>query len=388
MRITSGLAPAAARRGPGERWVRGLAVTSLAFLCYPALDAAGGPVVAARVAPAALLTVLVVAVYLWACWHRGSAPRQLSPALAFMVVLGVAVPAAWGVNWLGLLLFGAIGCALALPLLPGLVTTACLAVVTVAEGMAIGARGNVVLSLGLVTVLAGLAAAGFVVLTDTVAALRSARAQIARLAAADERLRLARDLHDAVKQHLFVASMELGAATAVLGTSTAQCRAHLGQAGQAVTTAQAELAGLISQMRPDRPAGADLATALRRHLNTWPARHRIGVELSLSGATSCSPLVDDAFLRAAQEALTNVARHSAASTVRVVLAIGDDPAAAELRISDNGTGMRPGSTGGHGLAIMRERLEAVGGTALIHSSPGNGTQVVLRWPSGTDGGRD
>ncbi|MGH9101466.1 MAG: ATP-binding protein, partial [Acidimicrobiales bacterium] len=85
-----------------------------------------------------------------------------------------------------------------------------------------------------------------------------------------------------------------------------------------------------------------------------------------------------------QEALTNVARHARASTVRVELAHGRD--VATLTIADDGDGFTPTDASGHGLAIMGERLAAAGGTVAVRSTPGTGTEITLEWPASAERG--
>jgi signal transduction histidine kinase len=117
---------------------------------------------------------------------------------------------------------------------------------------------------------------------------------------------------------------------------------------------------------------------LRAFVHEWSERHGIPAELEASPAGPLPAPVSEAQLRAAQEALTNVARHAGAGAVRVSLA-GND-AGMELRVADEGKGFDPGRPGGgEGLAIMAERARAVGATVEVGSRPGAGTEVVARW---------
>jgi len=367
--------------GAGGPWLRRLALAALAFLVYPALDLAGGSVSVARAVPAGSATVVVVAAYVWVTWRPSRTARQTSTALAVMVILGVVVPAVWGPTWLGLLLYAAIAGAMCLAGPGGPATAVGLAATTAVVGAAIGAGSGLVLSLSLVTGLAGLAAFGYARLVQLNQALQAARAEAARLASAEERLRLARDLHDAVKQQLFVASMELGAARAVLGADAGRTAVHLDEAEAAIGQARGELAGMIDHMRPPA-AGFCLAAALRSHLTAWSARHLTAAQFSEWGSGCCPPQVNEALLRGAQEALTNVARHARAGTVRVELAYDGDEVT--LTVADNGDGFTPTDAAGHGLAIMSERLAAAGGTAAIRNTPDTGTKIILMWPASAE----
>lgn len=367
--------------------VRALALGVLVFLCYPALEMASGRMAAGPLVATSVSTVVVVGLYLWVVWHRRSPDRGARPAaLAAMVAAGVIVPAVWGPTWIGLLLFPAVAAAMTLPAAAGVLTSAGLAGLVAVEGAALGASGELLLSLGLVTVLSGLAAVGYLRLVETNDQLREARAEVARLAVSQERARMGRDLHDAVKQHLFVASMQLGTARAGLGTSPETAREHLDEAARALREAAAELSQVIQRTRPAEDEAAPMAAALRDCVATWSWRTGIHAEFSVEGTGKCPGEAAIAFARACQEALANVLRHAHATAVQVRLRAGEH--VAELRIADNGTGFDPSHRphGGHGLAIMRERLAGAGGAAEVHSAPGKGTEVLLRWPATPDQG--
>ena len=366
-------------------WPRGFALALLVFLVYPGLELARGGLTVPRAAPAAAVAAVVLGVYAGVCWRQPAPGRALWAVLAGMAVVAALVPLLWGPGWLGLLLYPAVAAGLLVPGTGGLAAVAGLSAAIAAIGFGAGAEGDAVLSISLVTLLAGLAAAGIARLIRLTRELRFARAQVARLAAADERLRLAAELHDAVKQHLFVASLELGASRAGLGAGIPA--SHLERAEQAVAEAKAGLAGLISGLRRAGPAGAggpDLGTALRSCLAAWQERHQITVRFCGPGSFRCPPEVQEAVLSAVQEALTNVARHARAATVAVTAESGDD--AVRVTVADDGTGFQPGrAPGGHGLSIMAERLARAGGRAAVTSAPGDGTTVTLSWPAGNTG---
>ncbi len=376
---------------PSEWSVRALAGGVLVFLAYPASELAGGGLAVATMAATSTATVVVVGVYLWVVWHRGSRPGRLWPPLGAMAVIAVVVPAVWGSTWTGLLLFPAIAAAVVLRRWFGAVSVVVLAGMLAGEGAALGADGGMLLSLSIVVVLGGLGVAGYLRLVETNALLRSARAEVARLAGAQERSRLGRDLHDAVKQELFVASMEIGTAEANITADPDAARADLAWAARAVSQAKAELSELIRQTRPapQAPATTDLAAILRPYLTQWSERHGIPVEVKVSVRAPLPGAAADALMRAVTEALTNVARHAQATRVRVSL--DGDSDGVEVRVADNGSGFdpRPGPAGGggHGLAIMAERLQAVDASAEVTSAPGEGTEVVLRWAGAQAGVR-
>jgi NarL family two-component system sensor histidine kinase LiaS len=298
---------------------------------------------------------------------------------AVAAVVAVAVPAIWGPIWLGLPLFSAVACASLLPGWVGAGSAVGLGGATVVVGVGVGAPGGEVLSVGLVVAVGGVAVSGIMRLVATGQALREAKAEVAALAAEGERLRLSRDLHDAVKQQLFVATMELGATRANLQAHPPQAADHLHRVEEAIAEARSELAALIGDMRPPATDPADLTATLRGLLDAWS--NRFGIPAHLTGDDAVAG--DEAVFRAVREALANVARHSQAARVEVT--VHHDRETVRVEVADDGCGFTPerttGGHGGHGLAIMREHLADVGGAVAVHSAPGAGTTVVLTWPS-------
>lgn len=368
------------QNGP-DRVIRALAAAMLVFLCYPALTLASGPVSPGPVAEMAGVTITVVVLYLWAVWHRHRPPLLTWPVLGAMVAAGVALPLAQGPDWTGLLLFPVVASAVTMRARAGVAVVLALVALLAGEGLALHADAGMVLSLSLVSALTGLGAAGCARLVEVNGELRVARTEIARLASAEERARLGRDLHDAVKQELFAASMELGITRQVLETDPDSARRHAEDAARAVETAKEQLATLISQTRNGESAGTALVEQLRGSLMDWSARCHLRSSFSAPESVACPVPVAAALVRAAREALTNVGRHARATAVTV--ALRTDHGGVELRITDDGIGIQPGLPGshGHGLDIMREQLSAVGACAEVHSSPGHGTELICRWPA-------
>ena len=196
------------------------------------------------------------------------------------------------------------------------------------------------------------------------------------LAALEERNRLARDLHDSVKQEIFATAMQVGAARALLEQNPEASKENLAEAEQLVRQAQQELTTLIRELRPAALEGKGLATALRDYVTDWSRQGHIAAEVRVAGDRPLPLPLEQALFRVAQEALANVARHSEATAAEVHL----DLKAAEvcLTISDNGRGFIAATMDNQGLGSlsMRERVEALGGRLEVKSKPGGGTQVM------------
>jgi signal transduction histidine kinase len=207
--------------------------------------------------------------------------------------------------------------------------------------------------------------------------LQAAQRQIQDLAATAERNRLARDLHDSVKQQVFAAIMQLGAARVLLEREPHAAHAPVIEAEQLARQAGAELSLLIHELRPVSLDQRGLAETLRAYLNDWSRQSQVAVELRAGAGRPLAPAAEQALLRVVQEALANVARHSQATTVTVEL--NYNPDAVALAIADNGRGFDTQTIQkGVGLDSMRERLAALGGRLLIESRPGEGTRVTAR----------
>jgi signal transduction histidine kinase len=204
--------------------------------------------------------------------------------------------------------------------------------------------------------------------------LQATQRKLQELAVVEERNRLARDLHDSVKQQVFAISMQLGAARALLDEAS-QAYGPVTEAERLAKQAGAELTTLIRELRPPGLESKTLAAALREYVTEWSRQNGIAADLKVGGV-SASPLPgDETLFRVAQEALANVARHSKAQNVTVELAEQGDKIA--LIIEDNGVGFDMGRVEkGVGLDSMRERLEAIEGQLEISSQKSRGTRIV------------
>lgn len=208
--------------------------------------------------------------------------------------------------------------------------------------------------------------------------LRVAQQQLRELAVTGERNRLARDLHDSVKQQVFATIMQLGAARTLLDRDPEQARHALDDAEQLAQRAGAELNLVIHELRPVELDGKDLAGALRALVADWSRQTDVEVSTRVLGEQQVLPAsIEYALFRVTQEALANVARHSRARTAQVELSCTED--GATVMITDDGQGFDPTQpSDGVGLTSMRERVEALGGRLSITSRPGAGTSITVR----------
>lgn len=211
--------------------------------------------------------------------------------------------------------------------------------------------------------------------------------QVRALAVVEERNRLARELHDSVKQHLFSLAMTASAIRTHFERlndtqegASRQTIADLQEMAReietAAQTAQRETTRLIEDLRPGSLQEQGLARALNDYTLLFGAQEHILVYLDVHGdAGRLPPSAVEALYRVTQEALHNVARHAKATRVDVHLRC--TPERAILTIDDNGIGFDTGQVSrGLGLANMQERLMSIGGRLVLDSRIGSGTTVT------------
>jgi signal transduction histidine kinase len=197
------------------------------------------------------------------------------------------------------------------------------------------------------------------------------------LATMEERNRLARELHDSIKQQIFAVSIWVNTGKSLIGKDEDAARSHLAEAENLISHTQRELSALILELRPVAMVGKNLPRALEDYVHTWQEQTGIFVDLEVNGEHHLvSPVIEEAFFRIAQEALSNAARHSEASTVKLRLECSDR---VTLSISDNGCGFDINDLAQHGIGLssMRERIQALGGHIDIRSEKGSGTFIKV-----------
>jgi NarL family two-component system sensor histidine kinase LiaS len=196
------------------------------------------------------------------------------------------------------------------------------------------------------------------------------------LARMEERNRLARDLHDTVKQQTYAARMQLTAAKNLLGSDLTAAAGHIDTALQLNRETQQELKLIIDELRPAALQGKGLAQALKEYAIRWQEHTGIRVETVISGERSLPLEVEQALYRVLQEALSNIARHAEADTVG--LSLSTTPEKVTLIVADNGRGfdIAAVSSSSYGLTGMQTRLSEVGGTLNVESTLSAGTTVT------------
>jgi signal transduction histidine kinase len=207
--------------------------------------------------------------------------------------------------------------------------------------------------------------------------------QIRQAAAQEERNRLARDLHDSIKQQLFVIQTAAATVQARSDADPAGATQALQQVRNSAREAMTEMEAMTDQLRSGPLTNAGLIEALKRHCEALGFRTGARVEFSLEGdlpdSEALPPSAQQAILRVAEEALANVGRHARARNVR--LSLYSPPGRVEIRIGDDGSGFDTNqSPRGMGIANMRARAAELGGKLELMSRPGQGTSVKFSIP--------
>lgn len=194
-----------------------------------------------------------------------------------------------------------------------------------------------------------------------------------------ERARIARDLHDAVTQTLFSASLIAEALPGVWQRSPEKGQRGLQELRQLTRNALAEMRTLLIDLHPAALTTKPLGELLRHLSGTLMGRTQIPVKLQMDAACRLPSEVQVTLYRIAQEGLNNILKHAQAS--EVVLELAAHPTGVTLCIQDNGRGFDPSELllGSLGLGMMRERAAQIGAGLQIDSQPGHGTRIAVAW---------
>jgi two-component system sensor histidine kinase DesK len=359
-------------------WVRAGLLLGLLFLIGPISDLANGEYSPARTTAIAVSLAAFVALYLGLLLPTPLVLRWGQPGI-----------------WTGLVLLAAIaGLTLVLGA-PGSFVTLFVYVV-VAAGLRLPARAaGAVIGVTAAAVGAGLAAAGadsstlaaYVLTILTLGAtmvalgsltranweLRAARRELANLAVAEERVRIARDLHDLLGQTLSLIALKSELATKLAESEPRRAQAEMADVQRVTRQALTEVRDAVQGYR--RRAFAEELAGARATLSA------AGIDCHVEGsATELPAEVDDLLAWALREATTNVVRHSGARVCRINLSTDTNGVA--LQVENDGVPVHTGSSNGTGLAGLAERARRLHGTVEAGARPEGGFRLRLTVPLG------
>ncbi|MDL4818284.1 sensor histidine kinase [Actinomadura opuntiae] len=329
-----------------------------------------------RLALAALALAAFVALYYATPlsldnWIAPIRPRTYALLAAFAAV-SAALPFAFGDQWVGAPIYLSIVAAMTLPMnrVPwGIAGATALAALQCA--LILGA-GGALPAIGVTSLSLGLMMFGFRHARTLVQQLREARSEVARLAAADERLRIARDLHDLLGHSLSLIVLKSELARRLDEKDHARAMAEVSDIESVARQSLADVRAAISgYRRRDLAEELDGARAVLAAAETEAVVRTPGAPLP--------DRVDGLFGWAVREGVTNIVRHARAR--RVTITVGRADGVATLEIVDDGCGKAPeGHAPGHGLAGLAERVADAGGTVSAGPLDGGGFRLALRVP--------
>lgn len=223
---------------------------------------------------------------------------------------------------------------------------------------------------------------------------QAAREEAERRRAGEERLRIARELHDVLAHHISLMNVQASVGLELMDANPEQARTALTAVKQASREALGELRGVLAILKGEGESAPRTPTAGLADLDDLVSRAstaHLAVRLERDPAVRDLPgPVGLAAYRIVQEAVTNAVRHSGAAHVTVRLSLVDGGGALRVAVEDDGRGPTgaAGTSGGHGLRNMRERASALGGTLSSGARPGGGFRVVAVLPVTGDNAGD
>jgi signal transduction histidine kinase len=356
------------------------ALTVAAFLTV-LIDVAGGSRPAGSLIPAALFLVLAVFGFPWTArrgvrWHYAYVVGLFLVGYAVFVVSEAS---------LGATLMLVVLVSQSVLLLPTVAVTALVLVLPLFHvGMALDEGLREGLGLLAAAIFAAVVTKLLIreqearaALAEAHERLRSYALQVERLAAVQERNRVARDIHDGLGHALTVVQMQIKAARAVLPPQADRAAGMLAKAQDQAEEALREVRRSVGALREQRPA-APLPEALRT-LADEASASGVPTLVDFRGTPRALPgEAEESLFRAAQEGLTNIRKHAHASRAELVLDYSQ-PASVRLEVRDDGTGAEPSDTG-FGLVGLRERAAHLGGRTTLEPAPGGGSLLVMEVP--------
>ncbi|WP_405744264.1 sensor histidine kinase [Streptomyces sp. NBC_01525] len=322
--------------------------------------------------------------HLW----RGVTPRAVYPPLAALLVLSAVLAWNLGATWLVLFLFTSVATGVVLPWEHARWSVPVVTVVLLPLGFRFPeVRGYYLFAYALPALGSGYTMIGVQYLIRTTKELRAAREEVARLAANDERLRMARDLHDLLGHSLSLITLKSELAGRMLPARPEDAAAQVADIERVSRQALVDVREAVTGYRRPRLA-VELAGA-RAALRT--ARITADVDPALERDRPLPEAVEGALAWALREAVTNVVRHSGAGccTLRLTEEAGPDGSPAlRLTVSDDGVGAPRGTADGNGLGGLRERLALTGGQVETGSAEGRGFLLAAVVPLLEEDGAD
>ncbi len=194
------------------------------------------------------------------------------------------------------------------------------------------------------------------------------------LALVEERNRLARDLHDSVKQMAFAASAQISTVQRLMGKDLDKAQTHAEQAELLIDNLREELTGLIKELLPPVLEDKGLVPALRQFTEDWLQQNEIELDLQIQNERPLPVDIEQAILKIVRETLSNVARHSQATNVLVRLVYSDQDLSCTIKDDGKGFDLQENRTG-FGLRSLQERASGLGSELKIKSAIGEGTEV-------------
>ncbi|MCW2942539.1 MAG: sensor histidine kinase [Actinomycetia bacterium] len=346
----------------------------LAFLGYPIGDLAGRHFGTAATVGAAVGLLAFAGVYLRLLWLALIVKAPYAAWMIALVVLGSGQALGLGGGWISLLIFVSVVCGAVLPrrwVLPSVSVTT--VGVLVAYFRTPGSTWPQALSQSVLTFFLGLTMMGSRNLLTLIAELRRAREDLAWLAVTEERLRIARDLHDLLGHTLSAISLKSQVARRLVHTDPGASAGQLADIEQVAQRALVEVREAVSGYREHSLSGElDSAHSLLAAAGIELTVHVIGPPVPAAAGELLAWVV--------REATTNVLRHSRASSCEVTVRCG--PGDILLEFVDDGDGPIEGDgPGGHGLAGLAERMAELGGTLETGPAPEKGFRVTGRLPA-------
>ncbi|QES43644.1 histidine kinase [Streptomyces venezuelae] len=351
----------------------------LVFLSSPVKDLADGHHTPLATVLGSLGLALFVAIYLTLVFRyttRIIRWRAVIACFALLVVLAVVLAFSLGDHWLGLFVYVSVSAGAVLPVRYALGVIPAVTLLMILVGLRDDGLGDLITNLGVITLLVGFAMSGVRELIRTTVQLRQARATVAQLAANEERLRLARDLHDLLGHSLSLITLKSELAGRMLPT-------HPDKAAQQVAD--------IEQV--SRQALVDVREAVSGYRRRTLAGELVGARTALTAAGVDAEVPEEppaelpgeeaeaALAWALREAVTNVVRHSGARRCTVAFTARQTLAGRllELTVEDDGVGAS-GAGAGNGLTGLTERVEAVGGALETGPADRRGFRLAVRVP--------